>query len=72
MRKKALLKAMGGFTRLRAASLDDILAVRAVPEEVAREVFAVLAQYNSVRNNDISEGIGVSSDEPSDAASATA
>ncbi len=72
VRKKALLKAMGGFTRLRAASLDDILAVRAVPEEVAREVFAVLAQYNSVRNNDISEGIGVSSDEPSDAASATA
>ena len=46
VRKKALLKAMGGFRKLREASLDDIKASRAVPDEVAEEVFAVLTQYN--------------------------
>lgn len=46
VRKKALLEAMGGFRKLREASLEDIRAVKAVPAEVAEEVFRVLAQYN--------------------------
>ncbi len=46
VRKKALLKAFGGFKRLCQASLDEIKEVKAVPDEVAEEVFAVIAQYN--------------------------
>ncbi len=50
VRKKALLNAMGGFKKLRAATLDEILATHAVPEEVAREVYVVLSQYNKDRD----------------------
>ena len=46
VRKKALLAAMGGFRKLRQASLEEILMTKAVPAEVAEEVFRVLAQYN--------------------------
>ena len=46
VRKKALLDAMGGFRRLREASLEDILEAKAVPAEVAEEVYRVLKQYN--------------------------
>ncbi len=46
VRKKALLKAFGGFRRLREASLDQIKATSSVPDEVAEEVYAVIAQYN--------------------------
>ena len=46
VRKKALLDAMGGFRRLREASLEDILETKAVPAEVAEEVYRVLKQYN--------------------------
>lgn len=46
VRKKALLKAFGSFRNLKEATLEDIIASRAVPEEVAREVFLVLQQYN--------------------------
>ena len=46
VRKKALLKAFGSFRNLRNASLDDIKAAHAVPDEVAEEVFLVLQQYN--------------------------
>ena len=46
VRKKALLDAMGGFRRLREASLEDILETKAVPAEVAEEVHRVLKQYN--------------------------
>ena len=46
VRKKALLKAFKSFKNLRTASLEEIKAVRAVPDEVAEEVFLVLQQYN--------------------------
>ncbi|MDO4443604.1 MAG: excinuclease ABC subunit UvrC [Slackia sp.] len=49
VRKKALLSAMGGFRKLCEASLEDIIAAKAVPQEVAEEVYAVLAQYNERR-----------------------
>lgn len=55
VRKKALLAAMGGFRKLCAASLDEILAAKAVPAEVAEEVHAVLTQYNDRRSHDISK-----------------
>lgn len=46
VRKKALLKAFKSFRNLKAASLDDIKATRAVPNDVAEELFVVLQQYN--------------------------
>ena len=49
VRKRALLAAMGGFRKLREASLDEIKESGAVPEEVAEEVYAVLRQYNDER-----------------------
>ena len=49
VRKKALLAAMGGFRKLCEASLEDIVAAKAVPVEVAEEVYAVLSQYNERR-----------------------
>ena len=51
MRKKALLKAFGSFKNLKAATLEELVACRAVPEEVAREVFLVLQQYNDRTNS---------------------
>ena len=50
-RKKALLTAFGGFKNLRAASLEEIKASKAVPQEVAEEVYAVLTQYNTMLKN---------------------
>ncbi len=46
VRKKALLKAFGGFRHLCGASLEQIKAARVVPDEVAEEVHAVITQYN--------------------------
>ena len=46
VRKKALMKAFKSFKNLRAASLEEIKAAHAVPEEVAEEVYLVLQQYN--------------------------
>ena len=51
-RKKALLRHFKSFKNLRNASLEDIVASRAVPEEVAHEVHEVLAQYNGRREED--------------------
>ncbi len=51
VRKKALLKAFKSFKNLKEANLEEIIASRAVPEEVAREVFLVLQQYNRERTN---------------------
>jgi excinuclease ABC subunit C len=42
-RKKALLKEFGSLRRLRAASADDIAAVRGIPRDVAEEIVAALA-----------------------------
>ena len=46
VRKKALLKAFGSFRNLKTATLDELIESHAVPDEVAREVFLVLQQYN--------------------------
>ncbi len=68
VRKKALLKAMGGFRKLREATLDEIKASRAVPEEVAEEVFAVLAQYNERASKPLDgEGAALEDDAQSEA-----
>jgi len=46
VRKKALLAHFKSFKNLKEATLDEIKAARVVPEEVAEELVAVLAQYN--------------------------
>ena len=46
VRKKALLAHFKSFRNLKEATLDEIKAARVVPEEVAEELVAVLAQYN--------------------------
>ncbi len=46
VRKKALLRAFGSFKRLREATLEEIIASKALPRAVAQEVHTVLAQYN--------------------------
>lgn len=48
-RKKALLKHFGGFKKLCAASVDDIVESGVLNEETAREVWLVLEQYNNHR-----------------------
>ena len=50
VRKKALLKAFKSFKNLKSASLQEIIDAHVVPEEVAREVHLVLAQYNRDEN----------------------
>ncbi len=47
VRKKALLKHFKSFKNLKAASLDDIVAAKVVPVEVAHELHRVLEQYNN-------------------------
>ena len=46
VRKKALLAHFKSFKNLKEATLDEIKAARVVPDEVAEELVAVLAQYN--------------------------
>ena len=46
VRKKALLSYFKSFKNLKAASLQEILDSHTVPEEVGREVYAVISQYN--------------------------
>jgi excinuclease ABC subunit C len=43
-RKKALLKVFGSVKRLRAAALEELVAVPGIPKEVAEELYAVLRQ----------------------------
>ncbi|NHM14571.1 excinuclease ABC subunit UvrC [Xiamenia xianingshaonis] len=45
VRKKALMKHFKSFRNLKAASLEDIVAARVVPREVAEELYRVLRQY---------------------------
>ena len=52
VRKKALLRAFKSFKNLRAATLEEIKAAGAVPDEVAEEVYLVLQQYNEARNKE--------------------
>ena len=49
VRKKALLRHFKSFRNLKAASLEEVKAARVVPEEVAEELVAVLAQYNGAK-----------------------
>lgn len=46
VRKRALLKHFKSFRRLSTASLEEIKNAHLVPEEVARELYIVLQQYN--------------------------
>lgn len=46
-RKKALMKAFGSFAKLKAASLDDLLASGVLPQQVAEDTYAVLQQYTN-------------------------
>lgn len=46
VRKKALIRAFKSFKRLKEATLEEIKEARVVPDEVARELYAVLQQYN--------------------------
>ncbi len=46
VRKKALKREFKSFFRLKSASLEDLKAVKGVPEEVAAELYKVLRQYN--------------------------
>lgn len=46
VRKKALLKHFKSMKNLRAASLDDICASGVLPKDVAKELVAILGQYN--------------------------
>ena len=57
-RKKALIKHFKSFKRLREASLADIVDAHVVPEAVARDVYAVLAQYNELRTNSEDDATG--------------
>ncbi|MDR0514402.1 MAG: excinuclease ABC subunit UvrC [Coriobacteriaceae bacterium] len=61
VRKKALLKAFKSFRNLKAASLDDILATKVLPLEVAEELFAVISQYNGQAGR--RDGLEASEDE---------
>ena len=46
LRKKALLKHFKSFRNLKAATLDELLGAKVVPDDVARELYHVLRQYN--------------------------
>lgn len=46
VRKKALLKSFKSFRNLKNATLDEIKESKALPIEVAEELYAVLSQYN--------------------------
>lgn len=45
-RKKALMKAFGSMKRLRAASLDEIRAVKGIPDAVAADVYETLRAWD--------------------------
>ena len=46
VRKKAILKHFKSFKNLRAASLEQIEEAKILPQDVARELYTVLQQYN--------------------------
>ncbi len=49
VRKKALMRHFKSMKALRAASLEDIMEAHVLPTEVARDLWAVIAQYNEER-----------------------
>ena len=50
-RKKALRKAFPSFASLREASLNDIINAKVVPEQLAKDIFAAISQYNDQRDS---------------------
>ncbi len=48
VRKKALMAYFRSFKNLKAATLQDILDAHVVPDEVGKEVYRVLTQYNVI------------------------
>ena len=50
VRKKALMRHFKSMRALREASLQDLLDAKVIPAEVARDLHAVIAQYNEQRN----------------------
>lgn len=51
VRKKALMKHFRSFKRLKQASLEELQEAKIVPQEVARELYAVLQQYNKDKSD---------------------
>ena len=54
-RKKALLRHFGSMKRLRAASVDEITAVKGVPSDVAQAVFDTLRAWDAERRERMAE-----------------
>lgn len=52
VRKKALIKAFKSFKNLKQATVEEIQAAKVIPDEVARELYSVLQQYNRTNNKD--------------------
>ncbi len=52
VRKKAIMRHFGSMKRLRAASVDDIAAVKGVPRAVAQEVYDTLRAWDVERAHD--------------------
>ncbi|MCL2825980.1 MAG: excinuclease ABC subunit UvrC [Eggerthellaceae bacterium] len=47
VRKRALLKAFRSFKSLKEASLEQIVEAKAVPKDVAEDIYALLRQYDN-------------------------
>ena len=61
-RKKALLRHFGSMKRLRAASVDEIAAVKGIPSDVAQAVFDTLRAWDAERRERMAEKDGRASD----------
>ncbi len=55
IRKKALLNKYKSFKRIKALTLDELRSSRILPEEVAKELYIVLQQYNKDTDTKIKE-----------------
>ena len=53
-RKRAIMRHFGSMKRLRAASVDDIAAVKGVPRQVAEAVYDTLRAWEAERNEEAS------------------
>ena len=51
-RKKAIMRHFGSMKRLRAASVEDIAAVKGVPAQVAQAVYDTLRAWERERENE--------------------
>ncbi len=62
-RKKKLLKFFGSFGALRNASLEEILQADVVPEQVGRDVYALLQEYATISTKESNQNSDCSVDE---------